>query len=146
MKQKRLSRALAGLVALLLAATALVPAVSAKPAGATDTTIEPGELAVVNFAPVWGDKEANKQSILDYMKQADEQGVRMILFPEMCLTGYASSSDPNSEIYQMAVSQAETTTSPITQEIASYADEYDMWVFFGTSEKIPGDSEHAYNS
>lgn len=146
MKQKRLSRALAGLVALLLAATALVPAASAKPAGATDTTIEPGELAVVNFAPVWGDKEANKQSILDYMKQADEQGVRMILFPEMCLTGYASSSDPNSEIYQMAVSQAETTTSPITQEIASYADEYDMWVFFGTSEKIPGDNEHAYNS
>ena len=85
MKQKRLSRALAGLVALLLTATALVPAASAKPAGATDTTIEPGELAVVNFAPVWGDKEANKQSILDYMKQADEQGVRMILFPRNVL-------------------------------------------------------------
>lgn len=146
MKQRRLTRALAGVVALALTVTSLASTVSAKPAGATNTVIQPGELAVVNFSPTWGDKEANKQSILDYMKTADEQGVKMILFPEMSLTGYASSSNPSSEVYQMAVSQAETTTSPITREIASYADEYDMWVFFGTSEKIPGDNDHAYNS
>ena len=147
MKSKLSSRILAITIAVTLAVSSLVITTSAATGEQNTTkTIQPGELAVVNFSPVWGDKEANKESILSYMKEADEQGVQMILFPEMCLTGYASSSDPNSEIYKMAVNEAETTTSPITQEIASYADEYDMWVFFGTSEKIPGDEEHAYNS
>lgn len=146
MKSKLSSRILAITVAVTLAVSSFVTTTAATNGQSATKTIQPGELAVVNFSPVWGDKEANKESILSYMKQADEQGVQMILFPEMCLTGYASSSDPNSEIYQMAVNEAETTTSPITQEIASYADQYDMWVFFGTSEQISGDKEHAYNS
>lgn len=146
MKSKLSSRILAITVAVTLAVSSFVTTTAATSGQSATKTIQPGELAVVNFSPVWGDKEANKESILSYMKQADEQGVQMILFPEMCLTGYASSSDPNSEIYQMAVNEAETTTSPITQEIASYADQYDMWVFFGTSEQISGDKEHAYNS
>lgn len=146
MKSKLSSRILAITVAVTLAVSSFVTTTAATNGQSATKTIQPGELAVVNFSPVWGDKEANKESILSYMKQADEQGVQMILFPEMCLTGYASSSDPNSEIYQMAVNEAETTTSPITQEITSYADQYDMWVFFGTSEQISGDKEHAYNS
>lgn len=109
-------------------------------------TIPAGQLSVVNFHPVWGNKQANKESMLDYIDEASAAGVRMIVFPELALTGYVSSSDPNSPAYRMAVSQAETTESPITLELASAADKYDMWVIFGTPERIPGDSEHAYNS
>ncbi|EFA22683.1 carbon-nitrogen hydrolase family protein [Bifidobacterium gallicum] len=112
----------------------------------TKGTIAAGELAVVNFAPVWGDKQANKEHMLEIMKQAADCAVKMIVFPEMALTGYVSSSDPESQAYRMAVSQAETTASPITQEIAQAAKGYGMWVVFGTSERIPGDDDHAYNS
>ena len=91
-------------------------------------TIPAGQLSVVNFHPVWGNKQANKESMLDYIDEASAAGVRMIVFPEMALTGYVSSSDPNSPAYRMAVSQAETTESPITLELASAADKYDMWV------------------
>lgn len=120
---------------------------TAQADGAVTTGVIPsGQLSVVNFHPVWGDKQANKDSMLKYIDEAHANGVKMIVFPEMALTGYVSSSDPDSPAYQMAVSQAETTESPITSEIAATADKYDMWVIFGTSEKIPGDSAHAYNS
>ncbi|MFR7777911.1 MAG: carbon-nitrogen hydrolase family protein [Bifidobacterium angulatum] len=112
----------------------------------TSGTIPAGQLAVVNFHPTWGDKQANKASMLKYIADAHANGVKMIVFPEMALTGYVSSSDPDSAAYRMAVSQAETTESPITREIAQAAAANGMWVVYGTSEKIPGDTSHAYNS
>lgn len=103
----------------------------------TSGTIPAGQLAVVNFHPTWGDKQANKASMLKYIADAHANGVKMIIFPEMALTGYVSSSDPDSAAYRMAVSQAETTESPITREIAQAAAANGMWVVYGTSEKIP---------
>lgn len=153
------TRALAAMVGLALAATTAFGVAGTASADTyasdlvaqaegvvTSGTIPAGQLAVVNFHPTWGDKQANKDSMLDYIDEAHADGVKMIVFPEMALTGYVSSGDPESPAYRMAVSQAETTESPITREIAAAADEYDMWVVFGTPEKIPGDSEHAYNS
>jgi predicted amidohydrolase len=32
------------------------------------------------------------------VEEAEALGVKLLLFPEMCVTGYASSSNPNSEI------------------------------------------------
>lgn len=75
----------------------------------TSGTIPAGQLSVVNFHPKWGDKQANKTSMLKYIADAHANGVKMIVFPEMALTGYVSSSDPDSAAYRMAVSQAETT-------------------------------------
>lgn len=112
----------------------------------TSGTIPAGQLSVVNFHPTWGDKQANKTAMLRYIEDAHTNGVRMIIFPEMALTGYVSSSDPESDAYKMAVSQAETTESPITQELAQAARKNGMWVVYGTPEKIPGDAGHAYNS
>lgn len=118
----------------------------AASATVTKGTIPAGQLSVVNFAPKWGNKQANKASMLKYIADAHAAGVRMIVFPEMALTGYVASSDPSSPAYKMAVSQAETTESPITREIAAVANENDMWVIYGTSERILGDDNHAYNS
>lgn len=109
-------------------------------------TFDEEELAVVNFAPVWGDKEANVESMVEYIEEADEKGVKLLLFPEMCVTGYASSSNPDSEIYQMAVESAETIDGPTATTIATLADEYDMWIIYGGTEVVEGDADHAYNS
>lgn len=100
---------------------------TAVAATVTSGTIPAGQLAVVNFHPTWGDKQANKASMLKYIADAHVNGVKMIVFPEMALTGYVSSSDPDSAAYRMAVSQAETTESPITREIAQAAAANGMW-------------------
>lgn len=121
-------------------------AVATAPNVVTNGVIPAGALSVVNFHPVWGDKEANKASMLKCIDEAHAAGVRMIVLPEMALTSYVSSSDPDSAAYRMAVSQSETICSPTTRDLADKAAAYGMWVVFGTSERIPGDADHAYNS
>jgi predicted amidohydrolase len=99
-----------------------------------------------NFKSTWGNKEANVNSMLNYVEQAHEKGVKILLFPEMCVTGYVSSSDPESLAYQTAVNLAETSDGPTATTFAEVADTYDMWIIYGATETIEGDSEHAYNS
>ena len=53
-------------------------------------TFSYNELGVVNFKSTWGNKEANVNSMLSYVEQAHEKGVKILLFPEMCVTGYSS--------------------------------------------------------
>ena len=109
-------------------------------------TFAKDELGVVNFKSTWGDKEANVSSMLNYVEQAHEKGVKILLFPEMCVTGYVSSSDPESLAYQTAVNLAETSDGPTATTFSEVADTYDMWIIYGATETIEGDSEHAYNS
>lgn len=104
------------------------------------------ELGVVNFRSTWGDKEANVNSMLNYIEQAHEKGVKILLFPEMCVTGYASSSAPESIEYQTAIKLAESDDGPTAAVFAQIADAYDMWIVYGATETIPDDSKHAYNS
>lgn len=145
MKRKTMNRIFAVLLAIgVLFVSSLTT--YAAPASATNLSFETGEMAVVNFAPVWGDKESNIESMTNYIEQANDSGVKLLLFPEMCVTGYASSSDPSSEIYQMAVREAESIDGPTAQTISEYADNYDMWIVYGATERISEDNEHAYNS
>ena len=104
------------------------------------------ELGVVNFHPSWGDKEANINSMLDYIDDAHELGVKILLFPEMCVTGYVSSSNPAAEDYKWAVESAEELDGPTARTFAKVADDYDMWIIYGATQKIEGDTLHAYNS
>ena len=78
------------------------------------------ELGVVNFAPEWGNKEANIESMISYVEEAHEKGVKILLFPEMCVTGYAYSNDPDSEVYQMAVQNAEPLDGPTAQNLQNF--------------------------
>jgi predicted amidohydrolase len=123
-------------------------------------TVQPNELGVVNFQTVWGDKEANIESMDEYIEEAEALGVKLLLFPEMCVTGYASSSNPNSEIYQWAIESAETKDGPTAAHFADLADDYDMWIVYGATEVVPDGApipfsfnggvddgyDHAYNS
>ena len=109
-------------------------------------TFAKDELGVVNFKSTWGNKEANVSSMLSYVDEAHEKGVKILLFPEMCVTGYVSSSDPESLAYQTAVNLAETSDGPTATTFAEVADTYDMWIIYGATETIPDDDKHAYNS
>ena len=45
-------------------------------------------VASVQFESLPGDKEANFHKIETFVEQAASQNVRMIIFPECCITGY----------------------------------------------------------
>lgn len=109
-------------------------------------TFSYNELGVVNFKSTWGNKEANVNSMLSYVEQAHEKGVKILLFPEMCVTGYSSSSNPESLEYQTAVNLAESADGATATTFAEVADAYDMWIIYGATETVEGDNEHAYNS
>lgn len=47
------------------------------------------KVSVVNFKAEWGNKGKNSKRIMEYMETAASEGVNLILFPEMALTGYA---------------------------------------------------------
>lgn len=104
------------------------------------------ELGVVNFETTWGDKAANIASMDKYIEEADAKGTKILLFPEMCVTGYVSSSNPDSEEYKMAVENAEELDGPTAKHFAEIADEEDMWIIYGAPQTIEGDDDHAYNS
>ncbi len=114
------------------------------------TSFEKDELGVVNFDTAWGDKDANIKSMDKYIEEADKKGVKILLFPEMCVTGYVSSSDESSKAYQYAVSSAEPIDGPTAKHFAELADKDDMWIIYGATETVEKDGvtdkKHAYNS
>ena len=45
-------------------------------------------VAVVNFKAATGNKKNNLQRIIDFSIAAAKRGADLVLFPELCLTGY----------------------------------------------------------
>lgn len=103
-------------------------------------------IGVVNFQPVWGDVEANIASMSSYIEQAADQGVQLLVFPEMAANGFCYSEDIDSEQSRWAVESAETVDGPTATAIASLSKRYGMWVVYGMSEVFPEDESLAYNS
>lgn len=112
---------------------------------AEPTTEEAPVCSVVDMDPVWGDKEANCEKIIGYMSEC-AGNTDIIVFPEMALTDYASTSDYGSAKWNMVINEAETTDGAYALKIAEKAKEYGMYVIYGTAEVNPADSKHPYNS
>lgn len=110
------------------------------------TTTESPKVAVVEMNPKWADKAANTEKMINYIESAKEQGVNIITFPEMALADYASTSDPNSEIWKSIVENAESTDGYYASLIARAAEENNMYVIYGTAEVNPNDEQHPFNS
>lgn len=114
------------------------------------STFQKDELGVVNFQTIWGDKEANINSMDEYIEEASKKNVKILVFPEMCVTGYVSSSDKTSSSYKWAVESAETKDGETAKHFAKIADEEDMYIIYGATETVVEngkvDTEHAYNS
>lgn len=56
------------------------------------------KLALVQYNPVWEDKEANRKKILSLLKGIN--GVELFIFPEMTLSGFTMMSEQMSETIQ----------------------------------------------
>jgi len=56
------------------------------------------KIALVQYSPVWENKEANKEKILSMI--SDIEGVELFVFPEMTLTGFTMKSKEMSETIQ----------------------------------------------
>lgn len=102
-------------------------------------------LSVVNFAPVWGDKEANLKRILEYTDAAGRAGVQMLVFPETALTGYDVEEGVARDEH-MQRKLAETVPGPATDAVADLAAKYDMYVIFGLAERDAEDADKVYNA
>jgi len=84
----------------------------------------------VNYATIWGDKNANLEKIKRLIAQAAEQGVNIVAFPELSLSGYECSED-----FSMHKELSETIPGPATDEVAALAKEHDIYVMFGMPER-----------
>jgi len=98
-------------------------------------------IACVNFATVWGNKEANLKKIKGFTEQAAGQGNDLVVFPELALTGYECSEDVAAGGCSMHRELAETIPGPSTEEIAKIAKETGIYVVFGMPEKSPENPE-----
>ena len=103
-------------------------------------------LAVVDFQPTWGDVEANVAQMEDFVAQAAEAGVNLLLFPEMCVTGYVSSDDETDDDSRMCIEAAEGTDGEVAAKFSQLAQDTGMWIVYGNTEPIEGDDAHAYNA
>jgi len=87
-------------------------------------------VACVNYAPIWGDKNANLEKIKNLIDRAADQGVNIIAFPELALSGYECNED-----FTMHRELAETIPGPATEEISALAKKHDIYVIFGMPER-----------
>ncbi len=104
------------------------------------------ELAVVNFKPTWGKKSQNVQKMKKYIRKAHQKGVKILVFPELCVTGYAKADNAEDSEYKMILKNGEYQNGATARKISALSSKYRMWIIYGAPEKIKGDRKHAYNS
>lgn len=104
-------------------------------------------VAAVNFQPIWGNKEANLEQMILQARTAADNGAQLIVFPEMCLTGYAIESDDSLErSARMQIRSAETLDGTSAKRMAEVAKEKSIYIIYGYPEKIGCDQLNVYNS
>lgn len=79
-------------------------------------------VATVQFEGAPGDKDANFRKIEAFVKQAAAQGVRLIIFPECCITGYWFIR--NLSVEQLAALAEPIPDGPSTRRLVELAREH----------------------
>lgn len=87
-------------------------------------------LACVNYQSLWGDKPGNLSKFKTMIAEGSAQGINIMAFPELALTGYESNEELN-----MHSELAETIPGPAVEEISALAKQYDMYITFGMPER-----------
>ena len=90
----------------------------------------------VNYDSVWGDKAANLEKIKGMITEAADQGINILAFPELALSGYECNVD-----FTMHRQAAETIPGPATEEIAALTKKLDIYVAFGMPEQDKNDPD-----
>jgi predicted amidohydrolase len=102
-------------------------------------------LSVVTFHAKWGDKKTNLNRIIGNIEVAANQGSKLIVFPEMALTGYDDQSEKPLH-NKMQFKEAETIPGPSSEIIEHAAQKYGMYVIVGMPERDSNDQDKLYNS
>ncbi len=87
------------------------------------------KVAVAQMGPVLGDLEANLDKHLEYIEQARAQGVELLVFPELSLSGY----DVRDKAIDLAIYVHDPLNDPILGKLAKAAG--DMYVVAGFVEE-----------
>jgi predicted amidohydrolase len=96
------------------------------------------KLALAQFSCKREDKKANLQKIEELTVKAKQQGVDLVIFPEMSLTGYVVKD----QIYELA----ETIPGPSVKAIEALAKKTGMHIIFGMPEVSEKTQATIYNT
>jgi predicted amidohydrolase len=89
--------------------------------------------ALVQMAPAHLDKPANLSRMNDFIRQAAREGARLVVFPELIVTGYVPPFDPEAKARFYEAS--EPVPGPTTGGIQRLADREKVLVVFGMVER-----------
>lgn len=105
-------------------------------------------VGVVNFAPVANDKAATLAKIEANVREAAQQGIELLVFPEEALIGADACNDclALGGPCDTHIALAESIPGPSTERIAALAREFDMYVIFGMAELDPTQPRTLYNA
>ena len=98
-------------------------------------------LGCVNYGSIWNDKAASLAKVKKLISEAAEQGINILAFPELCLSGYEANEDNT-----MHREFAETIPGPVTEEIAELTKKLDIYVVLGMPERDGDDPDICYIS
>lgn len=90
------------------------------------------KVAAVNFFPET--KDINLSKMESFIKRASEKNIDLLLFPEMCLTGYDMYIDETISRTEKIL-MAETLSGPSVKRIESLSIKYGMFIIFGMPEQ-----------
>jgi hypothetical protein len=99
-------------------------------------------VATVQFQHFAGDKPYNLERVRHFVEQAKEQGVELIAFPEMCITGYWHVRKLSSEAF--AALAEPVPDGPSSREVRQLSREHGMTIGAGLVER--GGDGKLYNS
>ena len=95
----------------------------------------------MNYHSIWNDKAASIGKVKRLIGEAAEQGIDILVFPELSLSGYEANEDNT-----MHREFAETIPGPATEEIAALTKKLEIYVILGMPERDPADAGTCYIS
>jgi predicted amidohydrolase len=115
------------MIIVLILAIAPLPALAAVPEATKF------KVALVQMAPAHLDKKANVDKMVSFINGASRGGAKLIVFPELIITGYVGPYAPPEFIgfYQAS----EPIPGPTTKLIQKVAEEKGVYIIFGMAER-----------
>lgn len=102
----------------------------------------------VNFEAVYRDKEATLAKMLGFVRQASDDGVELLIFPELALNSWGNClecADRHAPC-DWHLGEAELATGPASEAIAAVAASHNLHVIYGYEERDPVNPSIIYNS
>ena len=98
-------------------------------------------LGCMNYQSVWNDKAASLDKVKRLITEAAGQGINILAFPELSLSGYEANEDNT-----MHREFAETIPGPVTEEVAELTKKLGIYVILGMPERDVDNADICYIS